>query len=390
MSGSIGEADVAADLKRWATRPRLAAPLELQFRTHIRREKRVSRAIYYLLSASIFIISRLFGSQLFHTPPAIQLYFHGVEMLLAPLCMTAAMIEWLRLPQRLATTLQIGIMLVIWSGIVTLRLVSGLQSFYFPPSILGVAMVGAAMLCGFSWRLITAGIVVAGIGAMLVELRLPNPQPVVLMNLLVDAILATLAVVGAFFDERLHRRLWRQARTSEILARTDALTGLATRGEFNRRFVQIFAQARRESAMLAVMLIDIDHFKAVNDTYGHLYGDEVLRTFGAALQRAPARRPLDIRARYGGEELLIAWYGVAPSAITELVEQVFAEVKNLTLAAPNSSTPAPRVSISAGISYAIPRGDMKPEALLRKSDALLYKAKRLGRDCYFIEPLSLD
>lgn len=155
-------------------------------------------------------------------------------------------------------------------------------------------------------------------------------------------------------------------------ARTDPLTGLLNRRGFDERAAGEAARALREGSALALIQFDIDHFKDINDAWGHDTGDRVLAAIGRVL-RAEARA-VDVVARRGGEEFT----ALLPGS-DELDADVFAErVRAAVAAAADSLLPNGAVRVSAGVAAAA--GGPAIEALLARADAALYEAKRAGRD----------
>jgi len=162
----------------------------------------------------------------------------------------------------------------------------------------------------------------------------------------------------------------------EHLAVTDSLTGLANRRRFDEVLANEWMRARRTGQPLALLLLDVDHFKKFNDAYGHPEGDECLRAIANAL-RATTRRS-DLAARYGGEEFAL----VCPETTTDeafaLAQHVLAAVRALRL--PHATSPvAPLVTVSIGVA-GTGTSCPDPEALVAAADAALYDAKRNGRD----------
>ncbi len=181
--------------------------------------------------------------------------------------------------------------------------------------------------------------------------------------------LAMLALQAA---EALQRtRLYERA---ERLATTDGLTGLSNRRTFNEQLKSRLRQAERYRRPLSLLLLDIDHFKRVNDTHGHPAGDAVLR--GVARLAQKQARDTDLCARYGGEELaLILPETDAPGAlvIAERIRAAMAAAQHFT------ESGAVRVTVSVGIATSAGGGD-SPEALLEACDKALYRAKQGGRN----------
>jgi diguanylate cyclase (GGDEF)-like protein len=157
------------------------------------------------------------------------------------------------------------------------------------------------------------------------------------------------------------------------LSITDSLTGLANRKHLMETLEAEIERCRRYHRPLAIAMVDIDHFKRFNDTFGHLAGDEVLRRL-AAIFRA-SLRSADFAARYGGEEFLIVLPETDAATAAEIAERIRARV-----AAESAQRDAvsPRITVSAGIAEA--GEDENLEILIHKADAALYRAKEGGRD----------
>jgi diguanylate cyclase (GGDEF)-like protein len=135
-----------------------------------------------------------------------------------------------------------------------------------------------------------------------------------------------------------------------------------------------------------VLLIDIDHFKAYNDHYGHQAGDRCLRAVAHAIRNAARRRPLDLVARYGGEEIIAVLVGGDRAAATAAAERVRQAVAELLLAHAASTTGA-QVTVSIGVTTVDPGGDYSHEHSVRLADIALYATKARGRDGWsFHEP----
>jgi diguanylate cyclase (GGDEF)-like protein len=153
-------------------------------------------------------------------------------------------------------------------------------------------------------------------------------------------------------------------------ARTDPLTGLLNRRGFEERSSLELAHARRDEQPVAVVMFDIDHFKRINDDWGHEMGDRVLTRIGELL--SAHARDIDVAARIGGEEFVVLLPGC-----TSADAESFAERVRVALAA-GESAGLPDVGLSAGILAAVTPGTI--EAMLQGADFALYDAKRAGRD----------
>jgi diguanylate cyclase (GGDEF)-like protein len=161
-------------------------------------------------------------------------------------------------------------------------------------------------------------------------------------------------------------------RAAEAKASTDALTGLPNRRYFDE-FCGLLARRRRSGDAVGVLMIDIDKFKRLNDTFGHATGDEVLRAVGGAI--VAAVREDDVPARYGGEEFVVLLRNPSPEVALEVGERVRASVGALDI----RRFGVGRVSVSVGVAVA-GRVDQPIADLIAEADRALYRAKRTGRD----------
>jgi two-component system, cell cycle response regulator len=182
--------------------------------------------------------------------------------------------------------------------------------------------------------------------------------------------------IGALLRIRhLTSALEAKTRELEAMARRDALTGLANRRSLDERLAVELARAQRYGRPLAVVMLDIDRFKRVNDDHGHQVGDRLLEFVGELLQGTV--RPSDLACRYGGEEFVVLVSDTTASNATALAERLRRgfEANSGTL------TAAPTQTISAGVSGTDLLGpDATAEMLLHTADVALYAAKNAGRN----------
>lgn len=178
--------------------------------------------------------------------------------------------------------------------------------------------------------------------------------------------------------ENTNQKLETANQQLELLAATDPLTEIA-----NRRFCNIFLErewkrAIRNHEPLSLILIDVDHFKAYNDTYGHPQGDVCLKQVVKLIQSLISR-PTDLVARYGGEEFLVVLTDTPPAAAQAIAERIRKAVEALQI--PHDASPtAQRVTISAGTGAVIPASHSSLTQFLETVDQALYKAKQTGRN----------
>jgi diguanylate cyclase (GGDEF)-like protein/putative nucleotidyltransferase with HDIG domain len=171
-------------------------------------------------------------------------------------------------------------------------------------------------------------------------------------------------------------RLQAANRQLAQLATTDELTGLWNRRRFIEMLQRECRRASRSGASLALAMVDVDRFKAVNDTFGHAFGDRVLQAVAAHLGREA--RATDIVARYGGEEFMVLMPDTSPEEAYSAAERIRRRVAAHPVADEKRSV---EVTISVGISGSSPGRRADPETLVRLADETLYAAKQAGRNC---------
>jgi diguanylate cyclase (GGDEF)-like protein len=167
-----------------------------------------------------------------------------------------------------------------------------------------------------------------------------------------------------------------RSRELRLLSTRDRFTGLLNRAVFNEQLEREVAFGRRENGRFAVAMLDIDHFKKFNDTYGHAGGDEALRAVARTLR--DSCRSTDVVARYGGEEFALILPGVMSGRATDLLERFRRVVAVKAIHLAGRSKPA-SVTVSIGVAIWPDDGET-PAEILRCADQRLYQAKEQGRD----------
>ncbi|MBC7701714.1 GGDEF domain-containing protein [Aquabacterium sp.] len=162
------------------------------------------------------------------------------------------------------------------------------------------------------------------------------------------------------------------------LARLDPLTMLANRRHADEHLAQLWQRTQHDQGHLAVLMIDIDHFKAYNDRHGHPAGDACLRAVAQALKH-DLRRAGDLLARYGGEEFIAVLHGVPPEEALRTAERIAQAVRDLNI--PHQDSPSQRMTISVGLCSGQINGHaVSAHDWVAAADQALYDAKRSGRD----------
>jgi two-component system, sensor histidine kinase LadS len=175
------------------------------------------------------------------------------------------------------------------------------------------------------------------------------------------------------------------------LSSTDPLTGLANRRVFDHTLELECLRLNRSGTAVSLLMIDVDHFKALNDSEGHQRGDECLMQVAAELARL-AKRQTDLAARYGGEEFAVILEATSAANAERLGESTRLAI--LALKLPHPASPiAPFLTVSVGVATATLQGWKTPDELVAAADGALYSAKRSGRNRAVVavqQPASAD
>jgi diguanylate cyclase (GGDEF)-like protein len=255
----------------------------------------------------------------------------------------------------------------------------------------GVSLIASAALAtiynylmlGLAFRpaLVSSLIVLSAypIGAMLVDV--PAAQRVIDIGALVFT--NVIGAIVCYSLERANRTNFLESQLLMETARRDGLTGIANRRTFDEHVDRVWAQAAREGMPLTLLLIDIDHFKAYNDRFGHQAGDECLRRVAWSLSEN-ARRPLDLAARYGGEEFALVLYDATRQHAELVARQIQAGIEALDIENPTPSSSSKLLTVSIGIACVIPASNRSHYGFIQLADEALYGAKERGRNCIVI------
>lgn len=200
---------------------------------------------------------------------------------------------------------------------------------------------------------------------------------------------ATDYVTKPFDLSELRARLRASLRLHHLLtllaerANVDGLTGLGNRAHFNKRWTEQVAEATRYGHALSLAMLDVDHFKRINDTYGHPAGDEVLQRVSGLLQAMC--RQFDVPCRYGGEEFALIMPNTGPGDAVKVAERIRLELASLAF----PRHPEHRITISIGLAGTDGgTGAVSAEQWLEMADQSLYQAKRTGRNKTVVSSLT--
>ncbi len=187
-----------------------------------------------------------------------------------------------------------------------------------------------------------------------------------------------ICVAGAWNLEHARRTAWLEGQRLAETALQDGLTGIHNRRRFDDHLQRTWSQSIRDRKPMALLLADIDHFKAYNDRYGHQAGDEAMKAVAATLARF-ARRPLDLAARYGGEEFAIILFDAKRADAERVGAELLEAVRELAIPHQDSGA-APVLTISLGIGCVVPAARRSWAGLIQLADQALYAAKDGGRN----------
>lgn len=177
--------------------------------------------------------------------------------------------------------------------------------------------------------------------------------------------------------ERTYRSNYLESGLIAELTARDGLTGLATRRAFDEHLLRVWQQAQRDGRILSILMVDIDHFKNYNDSFGHQAGDAALQNVGQVLQGF-ARRPLDIAARFGGEEFAVVLYDLSIAYVIDIAERMRQAAQFVSL--PRHEAANSGLTISIGVGVVMPTVGRTPQGAVQLADEALYESKNSGRN----------
>jgi diguanylate cyclase (GGDEF)-like protein len=275
-------------------------------------------------------------------------------------------------PRYIAVAMTVALALMAWISVtawgqgeprVYMRLVLAIIAVYF---VLGLA---------FRSAIVVNFLGLAAYSAIATAKGMPGVE---MTHYLMTLVIANvICIAGAWNLEHARRTAWLEGQRLAETALQDGLTGIHNRRRFDEHLQRVWAQCVRERKPVALLLADIDHFKAFNDRYGHQAGDEAMKAVAATLARF-ARRPLDLAARYGGEEFAIILFDAKRGPAERIAEEVLEAVRQLGIPHAASGA-APVLTISLGVACVAPVARRSWAGLIQLADQALYAAKDGGR-----------
>jgi diguanylate cyclase (GGDEF)-like protein len=244
--------------------------------------------------------------------------------------------------------------------------------------LLPLLLVGPFYFMGLRFRTALLIIGLSGASMLGAAIRFHLPLPIAFRSGAFALVsVATFAVAAREIEKR-SRRAFLESRLVAELAQHDVLTWTKNRRVFDEYLPRLWRQAVEDGRSLALLLIDVDHFKPYNDRYGHQAGDAALRKVAHAIQTC-VRRPLDLVARYGGEEFTAILYDTDGRGAASSAEQIRKSVEALGIEH-RGARASPVLTISIGVAVVAPDAGRSPGGALQLADEALYRAKSQGRN----------
>jgi len=267
-------------------------------------------------------------------------------------------------------------------GVVVLAVIAATQGVSLIASVVLATIYNYFML-GLAFRpaLNASLLVLVSYPVVATLAGIPAPQRLVDIGVLLFT--NVIGAIVCYSLERANRTNFLESQLLMETARRDGLTGIANRRTLDEHVDRVWSQAAREGRPLTLLLIDIDHFKAYNDRFGHQAGDECLRRVAWSLTGS-ARRPLDIAARYGGEEFALVLYDAGRQHAEKAARQIQAGIEALAIAHQASPATHKCLTVSIGIACIHPMSDRSHYGFIQLADEALYAAKERGRNCIVI------
>ncbi len=244
--------------------------------------------------------------------------------------------------------------------------------------VLPVMVLSPFFFLGLHWRPALACVALTIASFVVSALVFSLPGAMLLRSCVFLFVTGATSAMAAWQFEKQSRRSFLESRLIAQLAEHDALTGAKNRRVFDEHLDRLWQQAIDDRRPLAVLLIDVDHFKGYNDRYGHQAGDVALQRLAQAVQ-AQICRPLDMLSRYGGEEFAALLYDIDGRQAREIAQRMRLAVSALDLEHRGSHV-ARVVTISIGVAAVQPVAGREPLGALQLADEALYKAKTRGRN----------
>ncbi|UVE18989.1 GGDEF domain-containing protein [Pseudomonas sp. LS44] len=355
---------------------RFARPLESQYRLYLQEDSFDLKRI--ALSVGVLVWLAFAGLDLVLIPSLERWWMLSIRLGVLLLLLACGMLMLIRRHTHLLVPLSLTCIVAPGLGAAAVVAVAHTVDQTYPYEGLLLICMAAYFLAGLRLSEALASSLVVLLGYVGFELLSGLPVTRLINNVLFLIFGNVMGLVGGYLLEYKAREHFLISRLMRVLADRDSLTSLHNRRSFNRQLERLWRQAQREHRNLALLLCDIDHFKAYNDCYGHQAGDNVLRRTGGVFSEA-ARRPLDMAVRLGGEEFAVLLYDLSMEQALQRAEELRLALAELNIRHEGSST-AEMVTMSIGVACMRPADGGEFSQLYECADRALYRAKALGRN----------
>lgn len=370
--------------ERELARLRFGYDEEIQFRADYESAARRSRLTLHVLGASLIGMTPFYDRFLLQIPESFVTFSRLMEFGVAiPAILFAAFMTWSPSLRRWSAPATVLALMAVVMALGFQQVIGPAHGFHVPHDFAALAIAGTCLLGRLRLAYLMPWASVLMVIVSIMQLHGFGYSSGAFYDVISMWMLFLIAAIAAYMLEYSARENWRQKRKLEEQAAHDALTGLPNRRYFDSTFVHLIRQASREQKNVALMILDVDHFKNYNDRYGHPAGDDCLRRIGRSLAEA-MRRPQDFSARIGGEEFAVVWFDASSSAAPALAESVRAGISGLGI--PHAASPTSAVVSASGglVQVCSPSTEQAATEvaadLILRADRALYQAKRGGRD----------
>ncbi|MEQ1438539.1 GGDEF domain-containing protein [Fontimonas sp. SYSU GA230001] len=371
----LGELDA-----RWRPCGFADRALERRYNDEARPRRARSRIAMFTLAIAVFGLAPIYGPLLLHTPAEMRQLFRLVELgLIVPMSVVGIVLNWRYPDSRLVSAYTGGVSLGFFGLLIMLRYAGVTAGFAIPFETVAIALIVVTLMSGLRSWMTLGGLLIAAAALLAAEAAYNGIGERFWWSVVATVVTCVFAAFTEISLDQSTRRAWITRQVAELSGMRDGLTGLPNRAWFERDAARVLAQARREQVPVSVILLDVDHFKLLNDSLGHAAGDDCLRRIGALLIERYAQRPLDLRARIGGEEFVVLLYDADLDGARQATEQMVRDVRSLGLPHPGSPL-LDVVTISAGLAHGVPAENEDIWRLVARADRALYAAKRGGRN----------
>lgn len=346
-------------------------------------KKRSTFGIFFYITLAFTVV---FADKYYERHPLFSVIF-----LLAMLGICTFRLVHLPISKQMGDRYEIANRNIFYASVIVSAVIWGITFalIMFQPEEYTVQMITAVLICG-----LCAGGVVAFIPNRWLSIYfnlcmlMPSAVPMFIYksNVHLATLIAFFSVYLMIIAFRGNREYWDalenehllEVKSDELarLSNTDVMTGLYNRRYFDQALELEWKRSGRNKSILSVIIFDIDHFKNINDTFGHQAGDKYLRKMAPALD-AVFKRDYDIVARYGGEEFIVLLPGISAENSRQLAEQVRKNIESLIVRYQGKKI---TTTVSAGIMCCVPDYNTSSDYIVSCADKALYEAKQTGRN----------